>query len=113
VESQRFSEFFYEQKEALEKPGPGTYDLPLSWVAPTAIKDFGSEELGRTDLEKPLSFKDREALLHPGPGEYKRFQSAFALREHTSSYVSVRQRTSAYVAVLGEYKLFKSAFRSA
>jgi hypothetical protein len=32
-------------------------------------------------------------LLHPGPGEYKRFHSALALREHTSAYGSVRQHT--------------------
>ncbi len=48
---QRFSEFFYEEREAELKPGPGSYHSALSWVAPTVIKDFGSEPA------RPLSHK--------------------------------------------------------
>ena len=48
---QRFSEFFYEEREAELKPGPGSYHSALSWVAPTVIKDFGSEPA------RPLSNK--------------------------------------------------------
>jgi hypothetical protein len=35
-------ELAYREREAALKPGPGAYELSLSWVAPTAIKDFGS-----------------------------------------------------------------------
>ena len=35
-------ELVYREREAALKPGPGAYELALSWVAPTVIKDFGS-----------------------------------------------------------------------
>eukprot|EP00802_Teleaulax_amphioxeia_P001158 Tamp_01159.p1 GENE.Tamp_01159~~Tamp_01159.p1 ORF type:complete len:1786 (+),score=166.12 Tamp_01159:358-5358(+) len=62
---QRISEFYYEEKEAEQKPGPGNYNTHLSWVAPTVIKDFGSEPA------RPLSHKEKEVLSHPGPGAYE------------------------------------------